>query len=168
MDFPFLLNIISTLAVIIALAFGLMELRHYHLSRKRDSELHLLNTFQTVDFLQGIWSTISLPDGLTKVEIEDQLGNDIKAVYLVMSTWENIGILVFHHEVSMDMVDDAYSGAITLSWQKLAGYVSDMREEFQRDTIFEWFQWLAERMADRERSALPVPAHIAHKDWEGS
>jgi hypothetical protein len=168
MDFPFLLNIISTLAVIIALAFGLMELRHYHLSRKRDSELHLLNTFQTVDFLQGIWSTISLPDGLTKVEIEDQLGNDIKAVYLVMSTWENIGILVFHDEVSMDMVDDAYSGAITLSWQKLAGYVSDMREEFQRDTIFEWFQWLAERMADRERSALPVPAHIAHKDWEGS
>jgi hypothetical protein len=168
MDFPFLLNIISTLAVIIALAFGLMELRHYHLSRKRDSELHLLNTFQTVDFLQGIWSTISLPDGLTKVEIEDQLGNDIKAVYLVMSTWENIGILVFHDEVSMDMVNDAYSGAITLSWQKLAGYVSDMREEFQRDTIFEWFQWLAERMADRERSALPVPAHIAHKDWEGS
>ncbi len=167
MDFQFLLNIISTLAVIIALAFGLIQLRHYHLSRKRESALHLLNTFQTVDFLDGIWRILSLPDGLTKGEIEVKLGDDIKAIYLVMSTWESIGILVFHHEVTMDMVDDAYSGAITLSWQKLAGCVSDMREEFKRETIFEWFQWLAERMADRERRVPPVPAHIAHKDWEG-
>lgn len=167
MDFTFLLNIISTLAVLIALAFGLIQLRHYHLSRKRESALHLLNTFQTVDFLQGIWRTLSLPDGLTKNEIEEELGDDIKVIYLVMSTWESIGILVFHHEVTIGMVDEAYSGVIRLSWQKLAGYVAEMREEFQRDTIFEWFQWLAERMEDRERTAPPVPAHITHKYWEG-
>lgn len=110
---------------------------------------------------------MSIPDGLTKVEIEESVGDEFKAVYLVMSTWEGIGILVFHNEATMDMVDDAYSGTITLSWQKLAGYVSGMREEFQRETIFEWFQWLAERMEDRERSGPPVPAHVAHKDWEG-
>jgi hypothetical protein len=167
MDLPFILDIVSTVAIIIAIAFGLLELRHYHLSRKRDSALHLLNTYQTVEFLQGIWTILSIPDGLTKVEIEQRVGDEIKAVYLVMSTWESIGILVFHNEATMGMVDDAYSGTITLSWQKLEGYVSGMRAEFQRETIFEWFQWLAERMIDRERSRRPVPAHIAHKDWEG-
>jgi hypothetical protein len=166
MDLPFILNIISTLAVIIALAFGLIQLRHYHLSRKRDSALHLLNSYQTVDFLQGIWTILSLPDGLTKEEIEESVGDDIKAVFLVMSTWESIGILVFHHEVTMDMVDDAYSDSIKLSWQKLTGYVSGMRQEFQRETIFEWFQWIAERMKDRESSGTPIPAHIAHKGWQ--
>ena len=66
----------------------------------------------------------------------------------------------------MDMVDDAYSGLVALSWKKLEPYVSEMREEHQRETISEWFQWLAERMRDRERSRPPVPAHIAHKEWE--
>lgn len=167
MDLAFILNIISTLAVVIALAFGLIQLRHYHLSRKRDSALHLLSSYQTVDFLQGIWTILALPDGLSKKDIEERVGDDIKAIYLVMSTWESIGILAFHGEVTMDMVDDAYRGTLTLSWQKLAGYVSVMREEFQRETIFEWFQWLAERMGERERSRPPIPAHIAHKDWEG-
>jgi hypothetical protein len=66
----------------------------------------------------------------------------------------------------MDMVDDAYSGPIALSWHKLELYVSGMREEYQRETMFEWFQWLAERMRDRERSRPPVPAHIAHQEWD--
>jgi len=166
MDLPFILNIISTLAVIIALAFGLIQLRHYHLSRKRDSALHLLNSYQTIDFIQGIWTILSLPDGLTKEEIEERVGDDIKAVFLVMSTWESIGILVYHHEVTMNMVDDAYSDSIMLSWQKLMAYVSGMRQEFQRETIFEWFQWLAERMKNRERSGQPIPAYIAHKGWQ--
>jgi hypothetical protein len=37
--------------------------------------------------------------------------------------------------------------------------------EANRDTVFEWFQWLAERMIEREGKTEPVPAHIAHRDW---
>lgn len=166
MDLPFILDIISTAAILIAIGFGLLELRHYHLSRKRDSALYILNSYQTVEFLHGTWTILSIPDGLTKEQIEQRVGDEIKDVYLVMSTWERIGILVFHKEVSMDLVDDAYSGTITISWQKLEGYVSGMRKEFQRETIFEWFQWLAGRMREREGNRPPVPAHIAHKEWK--
>ena len=165
MDWSLIFDIISTVAIIIAIVFGLIELRHYHLARKRDSALFILNSYQTAGFLHGTWTILSIPDGLTKEEIEHRVGDDIKDVYLVMSTWERIGILVFHHEVTLDLIDDSYSGTITLSWNKLAGYVNGMREEFQRETIFEWFQWLAERMREREETSSPVPAHIAHRDW---
>ena len=167
MELSFILNIVATIAVVIGVVFGLTQLRHYHLSRKRDSALFLLNSYQTGEFSQGIWTILSIPDGLTKKEIEERVGEEIKVVYLVMSTWESIGILVFHNEVTMDMVDDAFGDPITLSWQKLEQYVSWMREEYQRETIFEWFQWLAERMKDREKSRSPVPAYIAHKEWDG-
>ena len=165
MELTFILNIVATTAVIIGLVFGLTQLRHYHLSQKRDSALFLLNSYQTGEFSQGIWTILSIPDGLTKVEIDERVGEEIKVVYLVMSTWESIGILVFHNEVSMDMVEDAFSDPITLSWQKLELYVSAMREEHQSETIFEWFQWLAEQMKDREKNRSPVPAYIAHKKW---
>jgi hypothetical protein len=166
MELPLILDIVSTVAVIIGVVFGLSQLRQYHASRKRDSALFLLSSYQTGEFLQGIWTILSIPDGLTKTEIEERVGDEIETVYLVMSTFESIGILVFRNEVTMDMVDDAYSGPITLSWQKLEPYVSGMREEHQRETMFEWFQWLAERMRDREGSRPPVPAHIAYKEWE--
>ena len=165
MDLSFFLNTAATGAVIIGVIFGLIQLRHYHLSRKMDSALFLLKSYQTGEFSQGVWMILSLPDGLSKKEIEERLGEEIKMVYLVMSAWESIGILVFHREVMMDMVDDAFSDMITCSWQKLELYVSGMREEHQVDTIFEWFQWLTERMKDRQNHRSPVPAYIAHKEW---
>jgi len=166
MEFPIILDIVSTAAVIIGVVFGLGQLRQYHLSRKRDSALFLLNSYQTAEFLQGIGTILSIPDGLTKKEIEERVGDETPVIYLVMSTFESIGILVFHNEVTMDMVDDAYSGPIALSWQKLELYVSGIREEHQRETMFEWFQWLAERMRDREKRSPPVPAHVAYKEWD--
>ena len=35
-----------------------------------------------------------------------------------MTTWESLGILVFRGEVSLDLVDDFFSGAVELSWRK--------------------------------------------------
>jgi hypothetical protein len=63
------------------------------------------------------------------------------------------------------MVDDFFSGPIVLSWRKLRRYVEQQRLELHRDTIWEWFQWLAERMLERESATPPIPAHIQHRHW---
>jgi hypothetical protein len=34
-----------------------------------------------------------------------------------------------------------------------------------RDTLLEWFQWLAERMLERESRGPVVPAYQAHANW---
>ena len=43
-------------------------------------------------------------------------------MYLVSLTWESLGVLVFRREVTMDLVDDFFSGPILISWQKLRVY----------------------------------------------
>ena len=36
-----------------------------------------------------------------------------------------------------------------------------------RETVWEWFQWLAERMHEREHADCPRRrAHLAHRDWK--
>lgn len=164
MELPILLDVISGIAVIIGVVLGLIQLRQFYLSRKRESALLLLHSYKSSEFTDGIRIVFSIPNGLTKNEIDERLREDIKAVFLVISTWESIGILVYRNEVTMDMVDDAFSGPIIISWQKLQRYVFDMREEHQRQTIMEWFQWLAEQMRDREISKPPVPAYIASRE----
>ena len=104
-------------------------------------------------------------DGLSKQEVETRFGDDMHLVYAMTTTWESIGVLVYRGEISLDLLDDFFSGPITISWRKLKPYFEDEREEQGRQTISEWFQWLAERFEDRESSVLPVPAHIAHQNW---
>jgi hypothetical protein len=166
MDLTVILDIITPTAVILGILFGLLQLRHYHLSRKREAALFLINSFQTGEFLQGVWNIQELSIGLTKNEIEERLGEEIRTVYLVMSTWERIGILVFNHEISTKLVDDVYSSSIIHSWQKLEKYVTDLRNYLQRETSYEWFQWIAERMIEREHEKLGTPAYLAHRDWK--
>jgi hypothetical protein len=84
---------------------------------------------------------------------------------MVLGTWERLGVLVYRREIDLELVDDAFSGPIVQSWQKLGSYVHEFRTHIQRDTAFEWFQWLAERMMERETSAQPLPAYVAHRDW---
>ena len=82
------------------------------------------------------------------------------------ATWETIGVLLFHGELTLDIIDDFFSGPILISWRKLLPYTTDQRQRYQRDTWWEWFQWLAERMTERESKTPAVPAYIAHRDWK--
>lgn len=166
MELSLIFDIISTTAVILGIVFGLLQLRQYQSSRKRESAIYLLNSFQTKAFIDGIWVIQSLPNGLSKQEIEKLVGDEIRLIGLVMSVWESVGILMFHNEIEIEMVDNAFSGPIHFSWQKLETYIRDLRQELQRDTLFEWFEWLEDRMQDRESKRSPVPANIAYRDWE--
>jgi hypothetical protein len=166
MDLSAIFEIITAVAVTLGILFGILQLRHYHLSRNRDAALLLINSFQTSDFVQGIQNIQDLPNGLTRDEIEKSVGGEIKTIHLVMSTWERIGILVFKRELSMDMVDDFYRNSIIFSWQRLEKYVIDTRDRLQNESSFEWFQWLAERMIDREKAKSAIPAYVAHIDWK--
>ena len=77
MELSVILDLVTAGAVILGILFGLLQLRHYHLSQERDATLTLLNSFQTVEFFQGIWIIQGLPDGLTKDEIEDRVGGKV-------------------------------------------------------------------------------------------
>jgi hypothetical protein len=52
-------------------------------------------------------------------------------------------------------MDDLFSGAIEISWRKLHVFVEEDRRATERDTVWEWFQWLAERMLEREKKVPP-------------
>ena len=165
MDFSVFLDFITATAVILGIIFGLMQLRHYHLSRKREAALSLLTSFQTGEFSQGMFLILELPKDLSKKEVEKMLGEDIHLVYLVLNTWESVGILEFNREVSIELVRHAYGNQILLSWIRLERYVSELRTNLQRQGLFEWSQWLSERMNDREEHSTSLPVYIAHREW---
>ena len=166
MDLSTLANLINAFAVTGALIFTAAQIGYYRKRRRREAMLELVRSFQSPAFTSALRRVLALPDGADTQKIREVLGPDGEdAVYLVSLTWESIGLLLFRRELTLDLVDDFFSGPILLSWKKLQVWAEEWRRAQNRETGSEWFHWLAERMIEREKILPPVPAYIAHRDW---
>ncbi|MGZ8202648.1 MAG: DUF4760 domain-containing protein, partial [Burkholderiales bacterium] len=153
-------------AVIFGVAFGVLKVRQVRAQKQRESMFALVRSLQTREMLVALDLLDNLPEGLSRADLRNQLGAHFADLQLLLGTWESLGIMVFYGEVSLDLVDEFYSGPIVHSWSKLRRLVDDVRRETRRETRWEWFQWLAERMLAREATTPPVPAYIAHRKSE--
>ena len=166
MNWSVIADVVNAAAVTIGVVFAASQLFDIRKQRQREAMLGLVRSFQSADFTTALRRVNSLPDDADRATIRSTLGSDGEdQVFLVGLTWESLGVLVFRREVTMDLIDDFFSGAIVLSWRKLHTFVEEDRRDLGRETVWEWFQWLSERVTEREREGHPVPAHVAHRDW---
>ena len=161
-----ILNLVTTATVIGGLLFAIFEVRHMSARRRQSAALTLAKSFQTPQFANAIVRVLGIPEGLTRKQLEVKLGGEVDGVWLLMTTWESLGILVYRGELSLELVEDFFSGPIVLSWSKFQRLVDEMRVELDRDTYFEWFQWLAERVKEGESSRPALPAYTEHRIWK--
>jgi len=157
---------IEALAVVIAVGFAMVQVRQYRRDKHREAAMELLHSFQTPSFARALNIVYAMPEGLSKGEIEKFAGDEFHLVYAMTTTWESLGVLVHRGEIDLQLIDDFFSGPIRISWRKLKGHVMGEREATGRETINEWFQWLNQQLEEIESKEAPVPAHIAHKDWQ--
>ena len=167
MDISTVANLLNAVAVTAGVIFAATQIRDYRQQRRRDAMLELVRSFQSPPFTRALHRINSLPDGADRQTIREILGPDGEDdVFLVGLTWESLGVLAFRREVTLDLMADFFSGAIVISWRKLHIFVEEDRGSLKRETVWEWFQWLAERMIAREKKSPPNPAHIAYRDWK--
>jgi hypothetical protein len=163
MDISTFANLVNAIAVTAGVIFAATQIVDYRRQRHRESMLSLVRSFQNPTFSNAMRRVVELPDDLNAKQVREILGPEGEdMVAHLTATWESIGVLVFHHELTLDILDDFFSGPIVLSWKKLRPYVEERRIEYNRETWSEWFQWLAERMIEREKSLAPDPAYKAH------
>jgi hypothetical protein len=165
MSIEVVLQALETTAVVTGVAFAVIQVRQYRRERRRAAAIELLHSFQTPVFAEALNIVYNLPDGLSREALETNLGGRFHIVYSLMTTWESLGILVHMGEIDLDLVEDFFSGPIVISWRKLKGHVEGERAATGRETIEEWFQWLAERLQQREAVASPMPAHLEYRNW---
>lgn len=165
MNVAVVLQAIATATFVAGAIFTVVQLRHARRAREREVALEIVRLIHTQRFARALRLMYDLEPGLSREEIERRLGPDMDNVYAMMVSWESLGVLVFRRQLDLQLVDDFVSGSLLLSWRKLERYVKEERIARGRDTLLEWFQWLAERMQERESKVPVVPAYVAHTDW---
>src|SRR6266576_6086932 len=141
MDISTFANLVNAIAVTAGVIFAATQIRDYRRQRHRESMLSLVRSFQNPAFSNAMRRVVELPDNLNGKQIRDVLGpkGEDEVAHLT-ATWESIGVLVFHNELTLDILDDFFSGPIVLTWKKRRPYVEERRIQYERDTWSEWFQ----------------------------
>jgi hypothetical protein len=155
---------IETIAIVVGVVFGLIQLRQLRLQHEVQGGAELLRSLQSPQTIRAALLVQELPDDLTTAELKSRLGADYDDVTALMAMFESIGPLVARGHVPIDMYADFYSGGTVLCWRKLKRSVEERRASGWSNFL-EWFQWLAERMDERAPLASGAPAFEAHRNW---
>jgi hypothetical protein len=157
-------EIVGAVVVISGVVFGVIQVRHYQQQRHDVAAVQLVNSFQNPEFNKSLRNVWSIPDAATWQELQACGNGWQEAAFQVGMTMETMGVLVYRRIVPLAILDELMGDAILLLWRKLQPWVQQLRIEQKRNSAYEWFQWLAERLAERERRT-EMGAHLKYRNW---
>src|SRR3984885_5951674 len=156
-------NIALALSFVVALVFGIQQVRAAARDRREGLALDTLRGFQTHEFSTLIHyiTTHDMPknmEELRKLPHKDQ----IEFVEFGQQM-ESLGILVAGDFVSLGLVEKTLGSLVTSSWDKYKISYGDMRETLPDPYLGEYFQWLAERLEKQMREHPRKPFYLTSK-----
>jgi len=167
MSWQSVLQIIETSAVVIGVAFGLVQLRQLRHQREVQAGLELLAPLQTPEVAEALLIIHDLPDNLTGDELRKRLCAQYKSAMATLGLLESLGPSVARGHVPIEMYAEFYRGPTVLCWRKFKRSIEEERERGWPN-LFEWLHWLAERMAERAPADGDIPAYQRYSNWKSS
>ncbi len=148
-------NIALALSVVVAVIFGIAQVRAAARDRRERLTLETLRTFSNREFAELMhhvqWH--ELPQ--TRAELQTLSDEDQVLFVQMAQTMESLGLMVAEDLINLDLVDKTLGDFVITAWNKYQPVFLDMREKNPDPFLGEYFQWLAEtiakRMADNPR-----------------
>jgi len=165
------LNVLSQMAqvlggvtVVVAVVFGIAQLRQFQQQRRDAAAVELMRSLQDGAFTRAFRLVYSLPDGLGAQDLRARGPEYEDAAFTVSAKFETLGLLVFRGNIPFHLMEELVGGVVVFLWRRLQPWALDLRAEQQHRILWEWFQWLAERLEERGR-VEQIPAQERYRDW---
>lgn len=166
MDLATAANLATTLAVIVGVVFGLIELRRASTERRDLAAVDIVRTVQTQEVRRAVSRVLELPDDADPdlIRRDPTLLEDALAVDSACEMW---GSMVFEGVVDLHLLDRMVGGWVRGSWRRLRGWVQAERAATRNPNVGEWWQWLYERLEADPDPGKALGAHVAYKGQKG-
>ncbi|MGN6179350.1 MAG: DUF4760 domain-containing protein [Mucilaginibacter sp.] len=152
-------NIALTLSVIVAVIFGIAQVRAAARSRHDQLTLEILRQFQTKEFVALLHyiNTAELPKNWT--EMQQLPANEQMMLIQFGQQMESVGMMVAEGLINVELVDKTLGSFVILAWEKSKPMIIDIRENQPDPFLGEYYQWLAESIAERMEKCPRQPFH---------
>ena len=141
-----------TLSLIVALIFGIAQVRTAERDRRERFTLETLRNFQTREFAEFINYITTRSMLSSRKELEALPTSDQLIFIQLAQQMESLGMLVADKFIDLDLVDKTLGSFVTTAWEKYKPMFLHMREKQPDPFLGEYFQWLAERIDERMRA----------------
>jgi hypothetical protein len=143
-----LANVALTLSLIVAIIFGIAQVRAGARDRKERLTLETLRTFQTREFaeLSLYVNSHKLPS--SREEMSKLPPGEQAIIFQFGQEMESLGMLVAERLIDLDLVDKTLGSFVATTWQKYKPLFGNIRENAPDPFLGEYFQWLAENISD--------------------
>jgi hypothetical protein len=155
----------TALAVLTAVVFGIIQVRHQNQRRREELVLDALHSVLVPDVLAAIHRVLDFPDGMGLDDLDKEPDEAKAAVATVDFNYEAFGWMVHRRMVDLHDFDDLMGGVARALWRKLSRIAAERRVRSGRDTEFEWLQWLAEQLERDPSPGKRAGAHVTHAGW---
>lgn len=157
-------EIFSAIVVVGGIVFAVLQMRQTRQQRRELAAIELFRSFGSPQFAEAYRKVLHYPDGLTSSEMKRQYPDGENCAMLISTTMESIGVMMYQRIVPTAVVNNLIGNSAIILWNKLELWANDLRDELDNPYAFEWFQWLALKLAELQQGGSP-PAHEAHADW---
>jgi hypothetical protein len=153
-------NIALAISAIIALVFGIVQVRSAARDRRERLTLEALRNFNTREFseLMNYVTAHNIP--LTHEKWQKLPAAEGIMITQFAQEMESLGLLVAERLISLDLVDKTIGSLVSVTWEKYKPMIRDSREKRPDPFLSEYFQWLAERIAERMHKTPRKPFYL--------
>lgn len=165
-----ILNICSTLTLVVALVFAALQVRAAQRTRAEQAALAIINTVQTETWAHTLNTLLKIPSGATAEQI-DRMGPETeRAIEHYGLRLETVGYMVFRGFISLETIDEMIGGVTCVMWSRLEPWIERDRQRTGSPRQYEWFQWLVACLQERRNDqAIPQqPAYVRYAHWTQS
>jgi len=145
-------NVALALSLIVALVFGIAQVRAAARDRRERLTLETLRNFQTREFAELIHYVTNRDLPASRQELRARPVNEQIIFIQLAQQMESLGLLVAEKLIDLDLVDKTLGSFVTTSWLKYKKVFLEMRESAPDPFLGEYFQWLAEHIDERLRN----------------
>ena len=161
------LQAIETTAVVIGVVFGLIQLRQLRFQRDIQAGIELLRPLHSPMMPENAMAIYALSDGLTAKQIEEKLGARLGSILAVLGLFESLGPIIARGHIPIEMYAESYRGVTVICWTKMKPWIEERRARGWPN-LFEWLEWLADRMQERLSLADEMPAFEQFSTWKSA
>lgn len=139
-------NIALTLSFIVAVIFGIAQVRTAKLDRKERLTLETLRSFHSREFAELLFyvTAANVPKTITEWNL---LSANERVQFIQFSQMmESLGLLLAERLINVDLVDKTLGSFVFSTWEKYKPLFTDMREKNSDPFLGEYFQWMAEQI----------------------
>lgn len=169
------LGTLSNIAEIIAasitvggIAFALLQINQMRRQRRDASAIAFIDSIQNGEFARAYLRVLQLPDNISFDELRERDGKFEEAAIFLATNFETVGLMVYRDLVDFEIVRDLIGDAVVAIWAKLRRWTFEMREQQARDTVFDWFEWLAEKLEEDHVEEAHQAVFVRRRKWRPS